>query len=474
MNLSRLNLLCATVVVACVLYSAPALAQRPGTADLVGSVTDESRAVLPAATVVARHQLTGVSHDTITGADGTYRFVSLTPGVYEITARMDGFRSVAYPDVRVSVGEVARLDFHLALSALSETITVVARPPAVDVAQTQLGQVVQSEQLANLPVGIRSFINFASLAPGVNANFARAGRVVHRRRAQLQRPGHAVRQLHHRRRAQQRRLRRPDGGGADRHQPRCDRRIPGPDQPVLGRVRPQHGHRAQHGDQVGHQQLQRFGLAVCAQRRARGDQRVHQAGGLAEAAVRAGAVRRQHRRADRARSHAFFVNSSRSCSKIGQTVFVPTRPDLNQNAATTFNVREHLRPRRSPARAGRHAPDGTLRHRAVAGHGAGRRRRRAARERRPTKRTATRARWSSLTSTWTTQRQPVPLLVRRRGHPFNTAAGYPVRAEEIHPGFRAGSAQFIFGTPFEVPVHWTDRSFQFEDSFSRDRRPITT
>ena len=162
-------------VVACTIYSAPALAQRPGTADLAGSVTDESRAVLPAATVVARNQLTGVSHETITGADGTYRFVSLTPGVYEITARLDGFRSAAYPDFRVSVGEVARLDFELALSALSETITVVARPPAVDVAQTQLGQVVQSEQLANLPVGIRSFVNFASLAPGVNANFARAG-----------------------------------------------------------------------------------------------------------------------------------------------------------------------------------------------------------------------------------------------------------------------------------------------------------
>ena len=49
---------------------------------------------------------------------------------------------------------------------------------------------------------------------------------------------------------------------------------------------------------------------------------------------------------------------------------------------------------------------------------------------------------------------------------FTTAAGFTPRAEEIHPSFRAGSAQFIFGTPFEIPVHWTDRSFQFEDTFS--------
>jgi hypothetical protein len=146
MHPSRLVFLCATFVATFAIFSVPALAQRPGTADLAGSVADESGAVLPAATVVARHQLTGVSHDVITGADGTYRFVSLAPGVYEVTARLDGFRSVAYSGVRISVGEVVRLDFQLALSNLSETVSVVARPPAVDVAQTQLGQVVQSDR----------------------------------------------------------------------------------------------------------------------------------------------------------------------------------------------------------------------------------------------------------------------------------------------------------------------------------------
>ena len=74
-----------------------------------------------------------------------------------------------------SVGDAARIDLTLTLSSIGETVTARGEQPLIEVAQTQVGQLVQQEQLQNLPSGLRSFINFASLAPGVNASFARSG-----------------------------------------------------------------------------------------------------------------------------------------------------------------------------------------------------------------------------------------------------------------------------------------------------------
>jgi hypothetical protein len=464
MNLSRLNLLCATVVVACTLYGAPALAQRPGTADLVGSVTDESDAVLPAASVVARHQLTGVSHAAITGADGTYRFVSLTPGVYEVTARLDGFRSVAYPDVRVSVGEVARLDFQLALSALSETISVVGRPPAVDVAQTQLGQVVQSEQLANLPVGIRSFVNFASLAPGVNANFARAGASF--TAGALSSNG------------QDNRFANFTIDGA-----------PNNDDLVGQTAAAQTGisvdailefqvltnqASAEYGRNMGTvlNMVTKSGTNVLngsAWLFARNDALE----AINEFTKRAGLEKPPFRQEQfganiggplvRDRTHA-FVNVEEILLKIGQTIYVPTRTDLNQTAVTTFTVlnifgRVDHRLSDRHTLMGRYVTE--LSPGTVEGAGGG-----VLPENTTDEEDRDESALVTLTSAWSKSVNQLRISYTGESIRFSNTAGVTPRAEEIHPSFRAGSAQFIQATPFEIPVRWSNRSFQFENSFS--------
>jgi hypothetical protein len=74
----------------CALIALPAWAQQ-GTADLRGRVVDQQGAVLPGVSIVARHQESGLFRETVSGADGSFLLSAMTPGVYEVTADLQGF-----------------------------------------------------------------------------------------------------------------------------------------------------------------------------------------------------------------------------------------------------------------------------------------------------------------------------------------------------------------------------------------------
>ncbi len=143
----------------------PAFAQEQR-GSIEGVVRDASGAVLPGATVEATSNV-GPGVSTVTDSVGVYRFPSLPPGNYKLTANLQGFVSKEVVDVRVGLGQIKKVDFSLPLSGVTETVNVTAETPLVDVRQSARQSNIRAEQVELLPKG-RDFTTLVTQAPGAN------------------------------------------------------------------------------------------------------------------------------------------------------------------------------------------------------------------------------------------------------------------------------------------------------------------
>jgi Carboxypeptidase regulatory-like domain/TonB dependent receptor-like, beta-barrel len=152
-------------LVAVLLLSWPLAAQEQR-GSIEGVVKDTSGAVLPGVTVEARSGGSGVL-STVSDASGNYRFPSLLPGMYELTANLAGFRPAKVGDVEIKLGSIKKVDFGMQLSGVTEQVTVTAESPLVDVKQSGRSTNIRAEQVSLLPHG-RDFTTLVTQAPGVN------------------------------------------------------------------------------------------------------------------------------------------------------------------------------------------------------------------------------------------------------------------------------------------------------------------
>ena len=108
----------------------PLLAQAQSAGGAIeGTVTDESGAVLPGATVTVRHLATGVSRETTTDGVGIFRAPLLPVGGYEVTAALSGFATVRRQNLTLTIGQTLAVDVALKVASASEEITVSAEAP---------------------------------------------------------------------------------------------------------------------------------------------------------------------------------------------------------------------------------------------------------------------------------------------------------------------------------------------------------
>src|SRR3954462_2686888 len=146
------------------LIPAVLFAQNTGT-NLSGRVADESGAALPGVTVTATNDATGFNRSTVTGPDGSYRFLALPIGTYSVVADLSGFANVTTKDVQLQVATDLTLNITLKQAAVKEQITVTAEAPLVATSRS-VGTVVSQKELENLPLNGRQFANLGTLAPG--------------------------------------------------------------------------------------------------------------------------------------------------------------------------------------------------------------------------------------------------------------------------------------------------------------------
>jgi carboxypeptidase family protein len=142
------------------------LLHAQATGSFSGTVTDKAGAVVSGATVRATSQGTGVSREAKTDDSGHYLIPLLPVAFFSIHVEAQGFGSVEQKDVRLQIDEHLELNFTLAPASVTTAVEVSATEVAVETSNPTLGQVITSEQVAELPLNGRDFVQLATLTPG--------------------------------------------------------------------------------------------------------------------------------------------------------------------------------------------------------------------------------------------------------------------------------------------------------------------
>jgi len=150
------------------LGSVSAHAQVVG-ATLSGTITDESHAAIPKATVSIMNVATGVATAVTTNAEGIYNAPNLLPGNYQATISADGFQRAIQNGIVLTVGAQQVLNISMKVGSVSQTVEVTTQAPDVELASSTINGSVSSNTISQLPLNGRSWTDLATLQPGVSS-----------------------------------------------------------------------------------------------------------------------------------------------------------------------------------------------------------------------------------------------------------------------------------------------------------------
>jgi hypothetical protein len=144
---------------------APA-AHGQATGSFSGNVVDKSGSAIPGANVKITSQGTGLQRDGRTDSAGHYLIPLLPVGTYTVHVDGAGFQSAESKDLRLQVDEARELDFSLVPATVVTTVAVSGEAVAVETTNPSLGQVITSQQVTQLPLNGRDFVQLATLTAG--------------------------------------------------------------------------------------------------------------------------------------------------------------------------------------------------------------------------------------------------------------------------------------------------------------------
>lgn len=145
------------------IFAVSALGQsQVATADLSGTVTDPNGAVVAGATVAARSTATNISRTTVSSSDGSFQFLSLPPGDYEVSAEAPNFKKVIISGVRLTVGQSASLTIKLEVGQTTAVVNVTGDDvQLVETTRTTVANTIDQQRIENLPINQRDATGFA-------------------------------------------------------------------------------------------------------------------------------------------------------------------------------------------------------------------------------------------------------------------------------------------------------------------------
>jgi len=154
-------------IMASFLLSIPLFSQSSN-ATVSGTVNDPSGAVIPGVSITAVNNATGVSSNVLTNDAGVYSFASLLPGVYKVSAVLNGFRTQTYTDVQLGNAAQIRLNFALPLvtGAQSVDVTIPAQN-LITSTSSSVGEVLPQKQIQDLPLVSNNILDLIGVMSGV-------------------------------------------------------------------------------------------------------------------------------------------------------------------------------------------------------------------------------------------------------------------------------------------------------------------
>ncbi|HEY7288455.1 MAG TPA: carboxypeptidase regulatory-like domain-containing protein [Vicinamibacterales bacterium] len=157
------------LLVALVAISAAPLVAQVSTGGIAGTVTDQVAGVLARANVTVTNKATGAARTVQSGTDGSFSVPSLQAGEYDILIEAQGFQPTV-TTVTVATGSVTSVKIQLEVSSRTEAVTVTGAASLVDLESNKVQGLVGRQQIENLPLNGRSFLNLATLQPGVTVS----------------------------------------------------------------------------------------------------------------------------------------------------------------------------------------------------------------------------------------------------------------------------------------------------------------
>ena len=138
-------------------------------ATITGTVVDTTGGVLPGVPVIAIHLATGNVFESVSDGTGQFR-MPVRAGDYEVTAALAGFQTVTQTGLQVLLGTITDTQLELAPATLEETVTVTGEAPLIDTTASTVGANINPEQMAELPINGRNWMDLALLTPGARRN----------------------------------------------------------------------------------------------------------------------------------------------------------------------------------------------------------------------------------------------------------------------------------------------------------------
>ena len=169
MNLSSIMLRarsCFGALFFVVVVASLAFAQA-GRGSISGTITDPAGALVPGAQVVLLNKATGATQHTVTSAAGLYSFISLNPGVYQVTASQAGFANVVQENITVNVDQVTQVNIAMRVGTASEKVTVSEAVSLVEATNSTVGTLIGSETIDRVPLLYRNVYDLVQLSAGV-------------------------------------------------------------------------------------------------------------------------------------------------------------------------------------------------------------------------------------------------------------------------------------------------------------------
>ena len=134
---------------------------------VVGTVTDQSDAAIPSATVTLTSKETGIAKEASTDVSGRYSLVNILPGRYDLKVVAKGFRTYVQSDLGVSPDAITRADVKMEVGQLTETVTVEATAAVLQTDKADTHSEIVTKAITSLPLsGYRNYQSLINLVPG--------------------------------------------------------------------------------------------------------------------------------------------------------------------------------------------------------------------------------------------------------------------------------------------------------------------
>jgi len=140
---------------------------QAGRGSISGLISDPGGALVPGAQVVLRNPATGVMQHTVTSGAGLYTFISLNPGIYQVSASNSGFKTVTQDKVTVNVDQVTEVNITLQVGAATEKVVVTETADLVEPSNSTVGSLIPSEAIDRVPLLYRNVFDLIQLSAGV-------------------------------------------------------------------------------------------------------------------------------------------------------------------------------------------------------------------------------------------------------------------------------------------------------------------